>query len=102
MIEHKDMTEASVVVASDGITSTEIEGESILLDLEEGVYYGLNSVGGAIWEKIQEPVPIEDIVRAITDAYDVERGQCREDVLALVADLQENGLVDVHDDEPSA
>jgi len=102
MTENKEVTTSSVVVSSDNVTSTQIEGESILLDLEEGVYYGLNSVGGAIWEEIQEPMLIEDIVRAITNTYDVERGQCREDVLALVADLEENGLVDVRDEEPSA
>ena len=102
MTENKEVTTSSVVVSSDNVTSTQIEGESILLDLEEGVYYGLNSVGGAIWEEIQEPMLIEDIVRAITNTYDVERGQCREDVLALVTDLEENGLVDVRDEEPGA
>lgn len=97
MVEHKDMPKTFTVVASDGVTSTEIEGEHILLNLEEGVYYGLNPVGGMIWEEIQEPTSIEEIVHAITDAYDVERERCREDALALLADLKDNGLVEVHD-----
>ncbi|MCS3665211.1 MULTISPECIES: PqqD family protein [Salinibacter] len=97
MVEHKDMTNASTVVASDGVTSTEIEGEHVLLDLDEGIYYGLNSVGGAIWKELQEPTSVEAIVRAITDAYDVGREECREDVLALLDDLQDNGLVDVRE-----
>lgn len=102
MVEHKDMTKTSTVVAADGVTSTEIEGEHVLLDLDEGVYYGLNSVGGAIWEELQEPTSVESIVHAITDTYDVGREECQEDVLALLADLQENGLVDVRDEKPSA
>lgn len=97
MVEHKDMTDTSTVVASDGVTSTEIEGEHVLLDLDEGIYYGLNSVGGAIWKELQEPTSVEAIVRAITDAYDVGHEECQEDVLALLDDLQDNGLVDVRE-----
>jgi len=87
--------ESSVVVAADHQTSAEVDGESVILDLEEGVYYGLNPVGARIWSEIQEPTSVEEITAAITAEYDVDAEQCREDVLSLLRDLRENDLVEV-------
>jgi len=87
--------ESSVVVAADHQTSAEVDGESVILDLEEGVYYGLNPVGARIWSEIQEPTAVEEITAAITAEYDVDAEQCREDVLSLLRDLRENDLVEV-------
>ena len=87
--------ESSVVVAADHQTSTEVDGESVILDLEDGVYYGLNPVGARIWAELQEPVSVEDITTAIMAEYDVDAERCLEDVIALLRDLQENDLVEI-------
>lgn len=87
--------ESSVVVAADHQTSTEVDGESVILDLEEGVYYGLNPVGARIWKEIQEPTAVEEITAAILAEYDVNAEQCREDVISLLQNLKENDLIEV-------
>jgi hypothetical protein len=86
---------SSVVVAADHQTSTEVDGESVILDLEEGVYYGLNPVGARIWSEIQEPAAVEEITAAILAEYDVNAEECREDVISLLQDLKENDLIEV-------
>jgi hypothetical protein len=87
--------ESSVVVAADHQTSTEVDGESVILDLEEGIYYGLNPMGARIWSEIQEPTAVEEIMVAITAEYDVNSEQCRRDVISLLQDLRENNLIEV-------
>ena len=89
--------ESSVVVAADHQTSAEVDGESVILDLEEGVYYGLNPVGARIWSEIQEPTAVEEITAAITAEYDVDREQCRRDVISLLQDLEENDLIKIEE-----
>ena len=89
--------ESSVVVAADHQTSAEVDGESVILDLEEGVYYGLNPVGARIWSEIQEPTAVEEITAAITAEYDVDSEQCREDVISLLQDLHENDLIKIEE-----
>lgn len=91
------LTKSSVVVAADHQTSAEVDGESVILDLEEGIYYGLNPVGARVWEEIQEPTSIEEITAAITAEYDVGSEKCREDVISLLHDLEENGLIEVEE-----
>jgi hypothetical protein len=89
------LDKSSVVVAADHQTSTEVDGEKIILDLEGGIYFGLNPTGAQIWEAIQEPTPIGEVVAKVAGEYDVETEQCLEDVMALVQDLKKNGLVEV-------
>ncbi|MCS3703567.1 PqqD family protein [Salinibacter ruber] len=89
--------ESSVVVAADHQTSAEVDGESVILDLEEGIYYGLNPVGARIWSEIQEPTAVEEITAAITAEYDVDREQCRRDVISLLQDLEENDLIKIEE-----
>jgi len=90
-----EFTESTVVVAADHQTSAEVDGESVILDLEEGVYYGLNPVGARIWTEIQEPTSIQEITEAITAEYDVDSEQCREDVISLLQDLEANDLIEI-------
>lgn len=87
--------ESSVVVAADHQTSAEVDGESVILDLEDGIYYGLNPMGARIWKQIQEPTAVEEITEAITAEYDVDAERCREDVLSLLQDLKENKLIEI-------
>lgn len=94
-MERKAITESSVVVAAENQTSAEVDGESVILDLEEGIYYGLNPVGARIWTEIQEPTPVNEITAAITAEYDVDADQCHEDVISLLQDLEENGLIEI-------
>ncbi|WP_103027892.1 PqqD family protein [Salinibacter altiplanensis] len=94
-MESTTLTESSIVVAAEHQTSTEVDGESIILDLEEGVYYGLNPVGARIWSEIQEPTAVEEVTAAITAEYDIDSEQCHRDVISLLQDLEENDLIKI-------
>lgn len=89
------LTESSVIKAVEHQTSAEVDGENVVLDLEEGVYYGLNPVGTQVWKRIQEPTPLGEIVNHLTAEYDVKYEQCFEDVVSLLQDLAENDLITI-------
>ncbi len=90
---------ARVVIAPD-VLSSELGSEHVLLSLRDGMYYGLDDVGGEIWKLLQEPVSVADICRAIVEAYDVDPARCRRDVEALIAELEARQLVELRYGEP--
>ena len=49
------------VIVSGSQISCKLAEESVILQLEEGMYYGLNSVGARIWELVQEPRTVREI-----------------------------------------
>ena len=67
--------------------------ESVLLDLERGVYYELNAAGTRVWELLQQPRCTADLKAALASEYDVEPERCAGDVEQLVAELLGRGLL---------
>lgn len=89
------MTEATRYSASKDHVYCELEGEAVILSLRDGIYYGLNAVGLRIWELIQTPQSMDEILDTLTAEYEVERAQCQGDVTGLLDELIAKGLVEV-------
>ena len=67
-----------------------------MLDLDRGVYYGLDPVGTRTWELIREQawLPLQKILDSLLDEYDVREDRCAQDLLNFVSVMQEQGLVE--------
>ena len=83
------------VKASNDQVSCELNEEAAILDMKTGVYYGLDPVGARIWELIQQPESVSGIVAQLLDEYDVDAEQCTQDVVMLLSQLQELGLIEI-------
>jgi hypothetical protein len=79
---------------ADAVSFTELDGEIICLNLEAGQYVGMRDVGQAIWERLDEPRALDDIVRHVTSEYDVEYDTAAADVRAFLSELIQAGLVE--------
>ena len=88
----------SMVVVSQDQVSCDLSGESAILNLKAGVYYGLNEVGTRIWKLIQEPKRMGELLDAILEEYEVEPDRCEADIIALLQAFMENGLIEVRDE----
>jgi hypothetical protein len=75
----------------------DLEGEAVLLEMKRGVYFGLDPIGTRIWHLLLQGRSVRDVVATLVAEYEVGETQGAEDVLALVRQLQEQGLVDVHE-----
>jgi hypothetical protein len=86
---------ASRVRPGDEVLFQELEDESVLLDLKSGSYFGLDAVGTRIWQLFGEHELLSQIAQTIVAEYDVAEDRCVADLLTLVADLKQRGLVTV-------
>lgn len=75
--------------------SANLAGEVVVLDLSCGIYFGLGGVASRVWELLKQPRTVEDLEHAILEEYDVEPTRCREDLLALLTELEKSGLVEL-------
>lgn len=89
----------SMVVASKDQLSCDLLQEAAILNLKNGVYYGLNSVGAHIWNLIQEPKAVSEIRDSVVEQYEVEADRCEQDLLALLQELANNDLIKVMDQQ---
>ena len=91
------ISDRSVVVAVKDQVSCDLAGEAAILNIKNGVYYGLDPVGARIWNLMQEPRAVSEIQTAITGEYDVEPERCARDLFGLLNKLLEEGLIEVRD-----
>jgi hypothetical protein len=87
-----------MVVVSQDQVSCDLSWESAILNLKAGVYYGLNEVGTRVWNLIQEPRRVSDLRDAILEEYEVEPHRCEADIMVLLQDLLDNGLIEVRNE----
>jgi Coenzyme PQQ synthesis protein D (PqqD) len=91
------ISDRSVVVAAKDQVSCDLAGEAAILNVKNGVYYGLDPLGARIWKLMQEPRAVAEIRNAITEEYDVETERCARDLIGLLEKLLAEGLIEVKD-----
>lgn len=72
-----------------------IDGESVLLNLENETYYGLDEVGTRMWSLVTASDSIHAAYEALLAEYDVDADELRGDLSELVEKLVADKLVDV-------
>lgn len=71
----------------------ELDGETILLDPQEGCSYNLNAVGTLVWKMLDGQHTTTAITDAVCQAYEVEPAQALQDIEQLLDDLREHKLI---------
>ena len=94
MAEKEVSLESRVAVGGD-VVSRDLEGEAVILNLESGIYFGLDSVGTRIWSLLQEDGSLRRTFELLQQEYDVEPERLEADILRLVEELRSNHLLSV-------
>ncbi|KRE44911.1 lasso peptide biosynthesis PqqD family chaperone [Paenibacillus sp. Soil522] len=89
------ITANELVVQSDGYLVSEMNGEKVMLSIENGKYYNLGQIGGRVWELIASPVSIQDMVKQLVTEYEIEPGTCEQQVRHFLQQLKAEGLIQV-------
>jgi Coenzyme PQQ synthesis protein D (PqqD) len=77
--------------------SCDLSGEAVILNMNSGMYYGVDEIGAFIWGVIEEPHTLEDLRETILSAYQVDRETCNRDVMAFLIDMHTAGLIEIDD-----
>ncbi len=94
------ISKSSVIAVVKDQVSCDLAGEAAILDLKSGQYYGLNPVGARIWNLIQEPKSVTEVLHTLLEEYDVESESCERDLLAVLGELETKGLIEVKNGTP--
>ena len=80
---------------SSNAVAREVGGETILLDLTSGTYFGLDPVGARIWTLIEEAegFTLAQVCDAIFEKFEVPREKLEHDVMTFAQKLTEQHLV---------
>ena len=99
--EMETIKDDATIVANTDLLCCELTEGAVILDLNSGVYYGLDGVGTFIWNLIQQPRSISSIVSAVLEEYLVDGERCRQDLNKLLLEMVQLKLIEVRNGQSS-
>jgi hypothetical protein len=83
------------ITVPEDVLISRLEDESVLLNLDNERYYGLDDVGTRMFSVLTSSASVQSAWEKLTDEYDVDHEVLRQDLVALIDKLLEQGLVEV-------
>ena len=80
-------------VNSSKVVAETIDGEVVIVNLEKGDYYSLVSSGAQIWGKIEQNLPLPQILQQMIAEYDDTEENITKNVTGFIDILKSEGLV---------
>ena len=81
------------LVQNPDIIDSQIDDEVVMMDVEKGAYFGLNPVGSIIWEIMEKPHGLDDVITRLTREYEVTEKQCKADIKPFIESLLKADLL---------
>lgn len=86
-----------MISQSSELVGTNIEGQTALMSIVNGSYYGMDRIGSRVWVLIAQPRAVTEVVDQLLTEYAVERAACEDHVLAFLQTLADADLLQITD-----
>jgi hypothetical protein len=83
----------TVICRSDTLIHTELEEETVMLDVQKGDYYKLNVVGSRVWKLAETPIAVSQLLEQLTAEYAVDQKRCQAEVHNFLEKMIELGVM---------
>ena len=77
------------------IVATEMDGEYLIMSIEQGSYIALRDVSARIWELLEKPQTPAALVEALLGEYEVEPDTCEREVNDFLREMAECNMINV-------
>jgi hypothetical protein len=83
------------LVRAQGILSTELDQETVLMSIDAGAYYGMGGTARSIWERLATPITFSALVDDLVREYEIPHETCAADLQGFLAEMEREGLLRV-------
>jgi hypothetical protein len=87
------LTVDTVIQRKAGVIQTTVDQDIVMVSIDTGNYYGVSSVARDIWEAIEQPIRIGDLINRLVAAYDIEFDVCAKETLSFLETLRAEKLL---------
>jgi hypothetical protein len=95
MVKTEHISTGHIVTQGEGNIVSDMDGEKVMLSIQNGKYYNLGEMGGVIWDLIINPTTINQLINSLLARYEVEQRECEEQVMTFLKMLNDEGLIKV-------
>ena len=85
----------SIIVRKIGIIASDMDGETVMMNVDTGKYYNLGKTGGTIWSLVENPIKVKNLIEKLMEDYNVTKEQCEKDVLPFLHIIYQRKLIEM-------
>ncbi|MFA7042859.1 MAG: PqqD family peptide modification chaperone [Bacteroidales bacterium] len=63
---------------------SELDDDLIMMDMESGSYLSLNKTGRIIWEQLEQPVLVGDLIQQLMKRFSIDEKTCTTETIAFL------------------
>lgn len=93
------ISEQAIVQRNINQDYSKIDDEIVMLNLKNAEYYSLNEVASRIWENMEKPISVSNLIQNLMNEFDVDLNTCRNDTFACLNEFKEKSLIIISDDK---
>ncbi|MDO4536454.1 MAG: lasso peptide biosynthesis PqqD family chaperone [Clostridium perfringens] len=91
-----DLNLENIVVQNKEIDVSDLNGEKVMMNIDKGEYFSLNSLGSRVWELIETPRKINDVIDILLKEYEVSEKECKDSVMKFMDVLSYVDLISIN------
>ena len=89
------LTLDTIVRRSDALLAADLGDDVVMMDVEQGAYYGLEAVAARIWALTEQPLSVGSLCERLVTEYQISPEQCQQEVLAFLGELLNQHVVQI-------
>ena len=87
------IADTTVISRSPSVLTAEVDGEIVMMSIEQGRYFGLDDIGSDIWKRIEQPCSFASLIDRLAADYDADRATIAADIHALLGRMAAQDVV---------
>jgi hypothetical protein len=91
------ITEDLLITHANYLICRDIGQEIAIFNPNTKIPYVLRNIGVDIWNLIQKPKSIGNILGILLEEYEIEPSRCEQELLNFLQELKTEGLIDIYD-----
>jgi hypothetical protein len=92
------LTLNSIVQRSQDVIAAEADKDLVMVSIVNGSYYGVSDVAREVWEQIEQPRKVSDLINELCMNYDVDEATCQAQTLSFLEALMNEKLLRVQNE----
>jgi hypothetical protein len=79
---------------NEDLLSVDMDGETVMMDINSGNYFGINPVGSHIWDLLEETCTVQTILDGVQESFEINaEDNVQEDIINFLTGLLEQKLI---------
>ena len=94
-----EIKDTDILTRNSEILSSDMDGETVMMSVENSEYYSLSTVGTKIYDILSEDMSFSSLIDILTKEYNVDRAVCEKDTKEFLVELVNKNIVKIKDTE---